>query len=68
MGLVLLGGVAQVQAEVLVEQAGAGVEWEVTAPEQAPVGTASALNAAQGCPTRGELPAITRTAPSAAPV
>ena len=57
MGLDLPGGVVPAQAEVLVEQVGAGVEWEVTAPEPVLVGSVSALIVVPGCPIRWEPPA-----------
>jgi len=59
MALDLPGGVVQVQEEVLVGEVPVRVEWEATAPEPDPVGTASAPVAGQRFPTRQELPVIT---------
>jgi hypothetical protein len=59
MGVALLGGAVQGQAEVeaWVEGAGVAVEWEEHGPELGPAGIASVPTAALESLTRWELPA-----------
>jgi hypothetical protein len=52
-------GAVEVQGEVLTEAAAVEAEWEATAPEPGPVGTAFAPVVEQRCPIKLDLPATT---------